>query len=40
LIITVPSTFHPEGMVTVKAGSLFDEGSLMVAIEAVEGTED
>src|ERR1700761_8902440 len=34
---TVPSTFQPEGMVTVKAGSLFDEGSLMVAVVVVEG---
>jgi hypothetical protein len=34
---TVPSTFHPEGTVTVKAGSLFDDGSLMVAVVVVEG---
>src|ERR1700742_3350942 len=37
---TVPSTFQLEGMVTVKAGSLFDEGSLMVAVVVVEGRAD
>src|SRR6202000_108846 len=30
----------PDGMVTVKAGSLFDEGSLMVAVVVVEGRAD
>src|ERR1700744_1231474 len=37
---TVPSTFQLEGMVTVKAGSLFDDGSLMVAVVVVEGRAD